>query len=161
MSEEVYKSKFDLHVSIMLIAEFWAKSRSKDPRTQVGAVVYDPKIGSIHAGYNGLCEGHPDLKKIWDNRDVNKPNNKYEHVVHAEVNAVRKAYQCSKDISHCTLYITHFPCPECMKNVIIPSKIKVVYVADREHETELSNKLAALSGVVIRDLQMPEFSFGV
>lgn len=126
MNDAVYTSKYDFDTSVMLMIKNWADYRSKDPNTKVGAAVYDPRTGGLYFGYNGFNHGMADLKTVWDNRKADSKNNKYDYVVHAETNAIRKAIMAIGTLEHCTLYVTHFPCHNCMKDSIIPSKIQCV-----------------------------------
>lgn len=57
-------------------------SWSKDPSTQVGAVIVDDDNRVISIGYNGFPKGIKDDHRL-SNRDL-----KYEMVVHAEANAL-------------------------------------------------------------------------
>jgi len=135
MTDDCYVSAAPIDVSCLLITTLWAQMRSKDPRTKVGAGVYDPVSGGIYLGYNGMPVGVPDLKSVWDNRDHLTPNNKYEYCIHAEANAIRKAAQAIGDLSHCILYVTHYPCGHCTKDFIVPFGIKhVVYMENRFDE---------------------------
>ena len=82
---------------------------SKDPSTQVGAVVCERKQ-VISLGYNGFPVGIDDSRNRLDHRPT-----KYALVVHGELNAILNA-RC--DIRGTTLYCTHFPCNECAKAII-------------------------------------------
>ena len=81
--------------------------RSRDPRTQVGAVLVKNKC-VIGIGYNGAprnCE-----KNIrWDT------NEKYKYVIHAELNAIANASNNNVAVAGSELYITLSPCLECIK----------------------------------------------
>lgn len=93
---------------------FW----SKDPSTQVGAVVVDRNKRVIGIGYNGFPRGVEDTKDRLDNREL-----KYKMVVHAETNAILNAV---KSVEGATIYVTPLPtCSECAK-LIIQSGIKTV-----------------------------------
>lgn len=152
MSDDCYVSAAPIDVSCLLVTALWAQIRSKDPRTKVGAGVYDPVSGAIYLGYNGLPPGVPDLKSIWDNRDAYSPGNKYQYAIHAEANAIRKAALALGDLSNCILYVTHYPCHSCMKDFIIPFGIKhVVYMQSREDKA--SEELASASDIeVVRSM---------
>ena len=140
---ETYRSKLGHLDTCMLVAKTVAASRSKDPNTQVGAVVFHPKSGGMFPGYNGFPPGFPDLKEIWDNRDPKSPDCKYNFVVHAEVNAVRKAMMAIGDLSDCIMVVTHFPCHNCMKDAIAMSGIKTVVYESDYPANEISLKIAA------------------
>lgn len=88
---------------------------SKDPSTQVGAVLVNDLNQSVGEGYNGFPRGVKDTDERYLNRDV-----KYKFIVHAEVNAILLAGQ---DARGSTLYV--YPsfdipnvCHECAKAVI-------------------------------------------
>jgi len=137
-----YTSKLTHSETCMLVAHTVANARSKDPNTQVGAVVHHPKSGGMFPGYNGFPPGFPDLKIIWDDRAPASPNSKYLFVVHAETNAIRKAMAGLGDLSECELYCTHFPCHACMKDSIIMSGIRKVFYANTYPQNEISVRLA-------------------
>ena len=43
---------------------------SKDPSTQTGSVIVDPKGRIVSVGYNGLAQGVHDLPERLNNRDI-------------------------------------------------------------------------------------------
>lgn len=59
---------------------------SKDPSTQVGAVVVNDQNIVIGLGYNGFPRGVADTPERLNNREL-----KYQMIVHAEVNALLEA----------------------------------------------------------------------
>lgn len=90
---------------------------SKDPSTQVGAVIVDENNRIVSIGYNGFPKGVCDNDRLKD-RDA-----KYKIVVHGEINAILFA---NKSVAGCTLYTVPFePCPRCA-GLIIQSGIKRV-----------------------------------
>lgn len=65
---------------------------SKDPSTQVGAVLVNPDTKVIVGlGYNGFARGVNDSTERLNNREL-----KYKYVVHAEVNAILMAGEKAK-----------------------------------------------------------------
>ncbi len=98
---------------------------SKDPSTQVAASIWR-KDGSISSfGYNGFCSGIEDT----DER-LNDPEFKRLVTIHAEENALLKAYE---DVSGFSLYVYPLiPCPHCasliinsgISRVVAPNKTK-------------------------------------
>jgi dCMP deaminase len=89
-----------------------AASKSKDPSTQVGAVVIGPD-GEIRAtGYNGLPRGVADLPERME-----RPA-KYLWTSHAEENLVAHAARVGVSLKGCTVYVTHFPCSRCARSLI-------------------------------------------
>lgn len=83
-------------------------SWSKDPSTQVGAVIAkNNRIVSV--GFNGYPHGISDSANI-DDREM-----KYLKTLHAEENAILFA---KRDLDGCDIYVTHFPCPNCAAKII-------------------------------------------
>lgn len=95
-------------------------TRSKDPNTQVGAVVVDKHNHPITSGYNGFVPGAEETDELWE-----RPA-KYDRVIHAELNAIAHAAKVGHATDGCTLYTTHFPCLECAKAIIAAGIVKVV-----------------------------------
>ena len=91
---------------------------SKDPSTQVGAVIVDPFRRIVSTGYNGLPQGVDDTDNRLHTREI-----KYEMIVHGEINAILFAKQ---DLLGSTLYTWPFmPCSRCA-SIVIQSGIKTV-----------------------------------
>ena len=108
--------------------------RSKDPNTQVGACIVNEKKRIVGIGYNGLPFGCHDDEFPWDKND-SFLDSKYPYVVHAEPNAILNS---SFPLDNCSLYVTLFPCHECVK-LIIQSGIKeIVYLSDKYQGTDSS-----------------------
>lgn len=115
-----------------------AGQRSKDPNTQVGAVVVNPQQKIIvSTGYNGFPRGVSDDDFPWT-KDGNWIDSKYPYVAHAELNAIVAA---RTDLSGCEVYVTLFPCNECAK-ILIQAGISKVYYLDDKYAKE-ANTLAA------------------
>lgn len=120
-------------------------SRSKDPSTQVGAVIVDPVLNvPVGMGYNGFPRGVSDLVERYTDRTI-----KYEMIVHAEVNAILNAV---RDVHGCALYSTFMPCPQCAAQ-LIQAGIKTVYAlvspADErwKEKAEITKTMFAEAGV--------------
>ena len=105
----------------MGVAKLSAK-RSKDPNTQVGCCIVNQDKRIVAVGYNGMPRGCKDEEFPWANRQGALQDTKYAYVVHAELNAILNA---TTPLAGCSLYVTLFPCNECMK-AIIQSGIKEV-----------------------------------
>lgn len=90
---------------------------SKDPSTQVGAIICrDNRVISL--GFNGFPKSMPDKDEWLNNREE-----KYDRIVHAEINAILFA---KEDLNGCTLYTWPMaPCKNC-STIIIQSGIKEV-----------------------------------
>lgn len=92
-------------------------SWSKDPSTQVGAVIVDEDNRIVSVGYNGFPQ------KIEDDERLHDRDTKYKIIVHGEINAILFA---NRSLKGCTLYTIPFePCPRCA-GLIIQSGIKRV-----------------------------------
>ena len=127
-----------------------ASLKSKDQSTQVGAVIIDNKSKKmISSGYNGFPR-YVDDSKIPQTRPE-----KYFYVVHAELNAILHA---ERRLDNCSLYVTSFPCSECMKAVIQTGIKTVVYLNelcgnDWESSKKATLHLAELAQVVVRQFK--------
>ncbi len=91
-------------------------TRSKDPSTQVGAVIVDKNHRPVSFGYNGF---------LWagDDRYLTRERPmKYYFSIHAEMNAILFS---KTDLEWCTLYCNYACCENCLK-FIIQSWIKTV-----------------------------------
>lgn len=107
-------------------------SWSKDPSTQVGAVLVGENKRVVGLGYNGFARGVLDLDDRYNDRET-----KYQFVVHAEVNAILMAGEKAKGA---TLYV--WPsfmippiCNECCKFAIQAGVKEIVgYEPDENDE---------------------------
>lgn len=121
----------------MEIAEVVAK-RSKDPHTKVGAVIVkDNHILGI--GYNAEPRGFS-YNFDWNSSE------KYDYVIHAELNAIANATFFGNSIVGSIIYLTLSPCHECMK-LLIQYGIETVYYKEKYKDFELSEKMAKHSKI--------------
>lgn len=130
----------------MELAKLTAK-RSKDPNTQVGACIINNENKVVGLGYNGFVN-IPDNDNIfpWSKKPSDKfEDTKYAYVVHAEANAILNAISGTKD---CTLYVTLYPCHECVK-LIIQSGIKKIIYLDYKADEASKRMLKAANIEVI------------
>jgi len=114
-------------------------NRSKDPSTQVGALIVDSEKKHVAEGYNGMIAGWPENDAMWQ-----RPT-KYLFVVHAEANALIQAKQSLKGM---TLYSTLYPCQECAKLIAAAGIRRVVY-DDNKSFNEISEQIFELSGIEV------------
>jgi dCMP deaminase len=131
-----------------------SSQRSKDPNTQVGACIVNPKNKIVGVGYNGFPTGCSDDEFPWA-REGEYQDTKYPYICHAELNAVIN--KISADLYDCRLYVALFPCNECAK-VIIQAGIKeVIYLSDKYALTDpvrASKRMFNAAGVRCRQLQV-------
>ena len=102
--------------------------RSKDPSTQVGAVIVDDMHRVVSIGYNGLPFGCSDDDFPWNREGNGMLNTKYAFVVHAELNAILNS---KRNLENCTIYDSLFPCNECAKAIIQSGIKRIVYESDK------------------------------
>lgn len=128
----------------MLLA-FLTSSRSKDPNTQVGAIIVSSDNKPISSGYNGIPRRIDDNKVDWS-----RPN-KYSYIHHAEDNAIWHADK--KFLEGATIYVTMHPCKHCMLDIVRSGIYKVVYYGNttatmlNDEETMKAKQIAADGGV--------------
>jgi dCMP deaminase len=124
-------------------------SWSKDPSTQVGAVIVDDNNRIVSVGYNGFPQGVEDSEERLLDREQ-----KYDIIVHAEANALMFA---NKSVEGCTLYTWPFqPCSRCA-GIIIQSGISRVVSIIRKDERwqknfKLASKLFEEAGIIVEYL---------
>lgn len=123
--------------------------RSKDPSTQVGAVVVDPHNVVVGLGYNGFPRGIEEGTLPWE-REGDFLHTKYAYVCHAEENAI---YNSNNSTKGCTIYCTLFICNECAKMAIQNGITEFVYESDKYHDVDsfvAARKLFDAAGVKYR-----------
>lgn len=137
----------------MGVAKLSAK-RSKDPNTQVGCCIINEDKRIVAVGYNGMPRGCVDENFPWNVRQGELQETKYAYVVHAELNAILNA---TTPLKGCSLYVTLFPCNECMK-AIIQAGIKEVIYEDNKYEGKdfdlASKKMQQSAGIKIRQIKV-------
>ncbi len=102
---------------------------SKDPSTQVGAVVVGEHGQILTQGYNGFPRGIKDSDERLNNRE-----RKYDLVVHAEMNAIYNASLNGVSLADSTLYVYGLPvCNECAKGIIQCGIKKVIATRPTEY----------------------------
>jgi len=106
--------------SVLNMALEWS-THSKDPKTQVGAVIFSDDFRKFSIGYNGFARGVPDSFENWSN------DKKHEFVIHAEENAI---LNCPFDTLGMNIAITHKPCHKCLSRLINAGITKVYYIHD-------------------------------
>ncbi len=127
-----------------------AALRSTCTRLMVGAVIVrENRI--IASGYNGsVADGAhciDDGCYIVDGHCV--------RTVHAEANALLQCAKFGVPTNQTTLYVTHFPCLQCTKQIIQAGVRKIVYEEDyRNHD--LAVQLFKESDVVVEQVKVTD-----
>lgn len=99
--------------------------RSPSQKLKVGAViVLNNRI--ISTGYNGFFPGVPHKSIEVDGHEVN--------TVHAEQNAIADAAKRGVSINGSTIYVTHYPCINCVKMIIASGINKVKYLSNYKND---------------------------
>lgn len=119
-------------------------ARSKDPSTQVGAIVVGPDGEVRGEGYNGFPRRVKETLQRWDKAS----GAKYKWVVHAEANVVYNSARVGIPLKHCVMYVSFLPCVECAK-AIVQSGIVGVVVDAVNHEKVQTAKWEADKQIVL------------
>ena len=117
---------------------------SKDPSTQVGAVITHTRSKRVVSmGFNGFPAGVEDTRERLDDRET-----KYEMVVHAEQNALMFAGDRAEG---CTLYVHPLPpCARCAV-MIIQAGIKRVVCDQPDFDHERWGEPAKIADTMFRE----------
>ncbi|KAJ8297709.1 hypothetical protein KUTeg_024240, partial [Tegillarca granosa] len=118
-----------------------SSQRSKDPVTQVGAIIVNSENRIVGVGYNGMPNGINDDDIIWGKSSENFLLTKRPYVCHAEMNCILN--KLSADIRGCTMYVTLYPCNNCSK-IIIQSGIKQVIYYDDKNKKQVDASASML-----------------
>lgn len=125
--KEYTRNDIEWHKTFLRMA-FDISLLSKDPSSQIGAIVVSPCRTKIASGFNGFPSKIPDYIEWWDNRDPKAALfTKYELVDHAERNAIDYS---KYDLTGWTMYVTDQPCFNCTK-AIYKAGIKTVYHSNK------------------------------
>ena len=93
---------------------------SKDPSRGVGAVIVSPVRQVIATGYNGLPRGFADHEER-----LQRPE-KYDLIVHAEMNAIVQCARNGVSPIGATVYSTFSPCIHCSLSIVQAGISRVV-----------------------------------
>lgn len=124
--------------------------RSTCTRLMVGAtIVRDNRI--IASGYNGSVSGSKhcieDGCYIVDNHCV--------RTIHAEANAILQCAKFGVPTEGATMYVTHFPCLQCCKQMI-QSGIRAVYYANDYRNNEYALELFKESNTEVKKIEIKD-----
>jgi len=129
---------------------------SKDPSSQVGAVITDGnRIVSL--GYNGFAAGVEDKQERLVDRQC-----KLNLTIHAEENAMIFA---KRDLTGCTVYVTHPPCPRCASKLIQEEVERIVYISPSDDflsrwaaDLSLSSEMYREAGIEVTSYALEEIN---
>lgn len=132
---------------------FWVSRKSKDPSTQMGAVIISANNEPLGWGYNGPPKLIRDRDVSWTRPD------KYEWTKHAEKNAIKYS---QGDMKGATIYVTGKPCSGCMLDIISAEITRVVYyphqwkrntesIYAKEDAFDKTDELARLANVTLHE----------
>ncbi len=125
MSEERWHRRF---LDLAALVALW----SKDPSTQVGAVIVRPDKTIASVGFNGFPKGCDDDESLYLDRDT-----KYARVVHAEVNAILHAREPLVGYTIYTWPPGYGPtCDRCSAVVVQSGISRVIHVLDTSDYAE-------------------------
>jgi dCMP deaminase len=133
--EKARKDYLSWHNYFMGIVKL-AALRSKDPSTQVGAIIVNDKNKFWLLVITGFPVGWMTTSILENRESEDWEDSKYPYVVHAEANAILNA---TTTLDNAKIYVSLFPCNECAK-LIIQSGIKTVYYScDKYNGTQINN----------------------
>ena len=154
MSGTIPNIKWDLR--FLGLAQNPISTWSKDPSTQVGAVITDGKE-IVSVGYNGFPADVEDKPEWYHDRDK-----KLSLMVHAEVNAKRIA---NRPLLGCTLYTYPFlPCRVCAEEFIGTGIKRAVSLKNTEARWDESINAAKnrfqMAGIEVDDMYAVQKTLG-
>ena len=117
-------------------------TRSPCSRLQVGCLfVKENRI--IAQGYNGFLPGCPHKSIVRDNHE--------QSTIHAEQNTITDCAKRGVSCKECDVYITHYPCINCMKLLCASGVNKIYYINDYKND-ELVPYLSDISKIKIEKI---------
>lgn len=108
-SREKWDKRF---IQLAYCVRGWSKDKNG-----VGAVLVNPDRRIISTGYNGFPK-----KLVDDVKRLESKGQKRDLTIHAELNALLNAVS---DTERSTIYVTRYPCHECMKPLIQKGIIRI------------------------------------
>lgn len=97
------------------------KLKSKDERTQIGAVIVGKDKEIVSTGYNSFPRGIVDNRKERQERPE-----KYYWFEHAERNSIYNAARIGVSTKGCTMYLScGIPCADCARGIINAGIVRI------------------------------------
>lgn len=110
---------------------------SKDPSTQVGAVLFRADGSIISMGYNGFPRGCSDDPILLNDRDI-----KLKMTIHAEENALLAAGRNGTSLEGAYVAVTRHPCSSCAAKLSQAGIRQVYYIGDEAFEERWADDVA-------------------
>ena len=97
------------------------KLKSKDDRTQIGAIIVGKDKEIVSTGYNSFPRGIDDFRK-----DRQERPEKYFWFEHGERNAIYNAARIGVSTKGCTMYLScGIPCSDCARGIINAGIVRI------------------------------------
>jgi len=136
---------------LMIGLAYFVSTRSHDAQTQHGSVVCNDDNEIISTGYNGFIRG------IDDKTLPNIRPEKYDYMIHSEMNNILNCARQGKSTKGTTIYVTGMPCLRCLQYIWQAGIKKVIYANNQTHmqqsqESKLkSDIILQLTGLEIEE----------
>jgi dCMP deaminase len=118
------QKKWDIR--FLELCKFVGNSWSKDPSTKVASVIVRDMNRIVSIGYNGYPKG------VKDDDSLNNRAEKYQKILHSEVNALLMARQ---SVDGYTIYVYPLPpCSQCAAKLIQSGISRVVSVIPSDED---------------------------
>ena len=148
MAEYEYVDEYDENTNRIPWREYFKEicqvtaKRSCCTRLQVGCVlVKDNRI--ISQGYNGYLPGCPHEQKLRDGHEM--------ATIHAEQNVIADCAKRGVSCKDATVYVTHYPCINCMK-ILSASQVKEISYINDYRNDELVEYFSSISKIPIKKI---------
>lgn len=119
--------------------------RSTCDRLNVGAVLVSEDNRILATGYNGSISGHDHCN---DTGHLMYENG-CKRTIHAEMNVILMCAKHGISTNNTKLYVTHYPCPDCMKHINQAGIKEVIYQNYYKHRYENNFD----KGIIIRKFE--------
>jgi len=127
--------------------------RSTCKRLAVGAlIVRDRRV--IAGGYNGSVQGETHCI----DEDCLVVNGHCLRTIHAEMNAILQCAKFGVPTDNAEIYVTHFPCLSCMKQILQAGIKKIYYMKDYKND-EYALHLVQVAGASVEKVELDKKYF--
>ncbi len=140
------KKRPDWYDYFMGIANIVA-TRSTCDRAHVGAVIVREKR-ILSTGYNGSPAGAPHCDEIGHQME----NDHCVRTIHAEMNAIVQSAKNGVNIAQSNMYVTHFPCYICFKQLANAGIRSVTYAQAYRRDPKVI-ELATQLGITLHKVE--------